>query len=457
MQPAGAKREREERAPQLAPGWDRRGLALSPAEGFLLSRIDAQPPGRSCATSAASRPTRSTAVSNAGCRTAWSSWAGREVVGTRDPRRAAGWSPDGGKGESEIEFRPRDRGRGAAARPAIRGRARAALPRAARRGRGADAKAVKRAYFELSKEFHPDRYFRREIGSFAERLERIFKKIVEAYELLSDPTTRAEIERSMATARRRSGPGAAAGSRPAPQPATAALAAPRPWLSAPALERLRRHFRIPDEGAGRARSSRREQFRSGARRVAQAAAGSRPRQRAARHRLRPLERRVQGALRRMQAHVHEVRAAELLDRAEVAARGNAAQEALRMFEEALHYRPRDPVVNARAAELALEIGDWRRSRVRRDAPASCAPEVAAYQRTLGRVLRERGCSKRRARRSNERSRSTPRTTRLRMRLKKLRRLHTPQPRRQAMSRVIGIDLGTTNSCVAIDRRRASPS
>ena len=45
---------------------------------------------------------------------------------------------------------------------------------------------VKRAYFVLSKEFHPDRYFRREIGGFQSRLVRVFKKIVEAYELVDD-------------------------------------------------------------------------------------------------------------------------------------------------------------------------------------------------------------------------------------------------------------------------------
>ena len=62
--------------------------------------------------------------------------------------------------------------------------------------RDADSRAIKRAYFQLSKKFHPDRYFRSELGEFAIRLDRIFNRIVEAYELLSDPTTRSEIERS---------------------------------------------------------------------------------------------------------------------------------------------------------------------------------------------------------------------------------------------------------------------
>ena len=46
---------------------------------------------------------------------------------------------------------------------------------------------MKKAYFKLSKEFHPDRYFRKEIGPYGERLDRIFKKVLEAHEILSDP------------------------------------------------------------------------------------------------------------------------------------------------------------------------------------------------------------------------------------------------------------------------------
>ena len=40
----------------------------------------------------------------------------------------------------------------------------------------ADRRAVKKAYFSLCREFHPDRYFRREIGLYAEKLDGIFKR-----------------------------------------------------------------------------------------------------------------------------------------------------------------------------------------------------------------------------------------------------------------------------------------
>ena len=44
--------------------------------------------------------------------------------------------------------------------------------------RKADVKEIKRAYFLLSKEFHPDRFFRRELGTFGVRIERIFRNAI---------------------------------------------------------------------------------------------------------------------------------------------------------------------------------------------------------------------------------------------------------------------------------------
>ena len=46
---------------------------------------------------------------------------------------------------------------------------------------------VKVRFFELSKTFHPDRYFRKNIGHYNDMLTMIFKKLSEAYEVLYDP------------------------------------------------------------------------------------------------------------------------------------------------------------------------------------------------------------------------------------------------------------------------------
>jgi hypothetical protein len=52
---------------------------------------------------------------------------------------------------------------------------------------GADARQLKRAYFRLSKEIHPDRYFGQRLGSFAVRLPTVFEAMSRAYARLTSP------------------------------------------------------------------------------------------------------------------------------------------------------------------------------------------------------------------------------------------------------------------------------
>jgi DnaJ domain/Tetratricopeptide repeat len=51
----------------------------------------------------------------------------------------------------------------------------------------ADPRHLKRAYFRLSKEIHPDRYFGQQLGSFAERLPVVFEAMSRAYARLTSP------------------------------------------------------------------------------------------------------------------------------------------------------------------------------------------------------------------------------------------------------------------------------
>ncbi|MSP59376.1 MAG: hypothetical protein EXR72_03365 [Myxococcales bacterium] len=59
---------------------------------------------------------------------------------------------------------------------------------------GVDKKELRRAYFRLSKEFHPDRYFGRKLGSYQRLLQQVFASLSSAFELLSDDERRAEEE-----------------------------------------------------------------------------------------------------------------------------------------------------------------------------------------------------------------------------------------------------------------------
>ncbi|MCA9537945.1 MAG: DnaJ domain-containing protein [Myxococcales bacterium] len=62
----------------------------------------------------------------------------------------------------------------------------------------ADRKAIKKAYFEFSKRFHPDTVFRKEVGEFRPVIERIFKYGTEVYEALTrDETLRETYARAV--------------------------------------------------------------------------------------------------------------------------------------------------------------------------------------------------------------------------------------------------------------------
>ena len=60
---------------------------------------------------------------------------------------------------------------------------------------GASPEEVKEAYHESSLKYHPDRFFQKSLGSFAPRIERIFKRLTEANIALTDPEKRQEYER----------------------------------------------------------------------------------------------------------------------------------------------------------------------------------------------------------------------------------------------------------------------
>lgn len=55
---------------------------------------------------------------------------------------------------------------------------------------GAPASEVKQAYYNASRRFHPDRYFGKNLGSFRARMERIFRRLTDAHNVLMQPDKR---------------------------------------------------------------------------------------------------------------------------------------------------------------------------------------------------------------------------------------------------------------------------
>lgn len=63
--------------------------------------------------------------------------------------------------------------------------------------RTAQPAEIKQGYFRASKEFHPDAYFRRNLGSYKERIDRIFRAMKQGYDVLSDPKRRAAYDENL--------------------------------------------------------------------------------------------------------------------------------------------------------------------------------------------------------------------------------------------------------------------
>ena len=61
-----------------------------------------------------------------------------------------------------------------------------------------------------------------------------------------------------------------------------------------------------------------------------------------------------------------------------------------LIEEALGYRPMDPVANARAARLALELEEMDRALEYSETACECEPEVAGHHLIFSKILNRLG-------------------------------------------------------------------
>jgi tetratricopeptide (TPR) repeat protein len=367
----------DRRCPRLVPDWEALASALSPAEGFLLSRIDGHTPWAVLRQIGGLAPGEADA--------ALVSWVEAGLV-ELDPEKpgpepaAARSAAEAGEVDPRLEL-PVDLQREILAFEARL--AGATHHEILGVDRTSDARDIKRAYFQLSKRFHPDRYFRRRIGDYLPRLDSIFRHIALAYELLSDPATREELERALGTAP------IAEAAQPEPEPKPEPRAAPgyRKPSRMENLARLRSFFKIPQQLLAERRFKAR-QFHQSARVAAhqkrwlEAAAGAR-----LAIAFDPFSPEYRQYFASIQADVHAARATALLAEADHA---DAKADALRLLEEAIHYRPADAALQARAAALALETGDLARAREFAESARELEPDQVRHAVTLCRVYRSQG-------------------------------------------------------------------
>ncbi|MCC6811023.1 MAG: DnaJ domain-containing protein [Deltaproteobacteria bacterium] len=63
--------------------------------------------------------------------------------------------------------------------------------------RTAAADEIKTAYYKFSKDFHPDRFYGKKLGSYKAMLEKLFRAGKSAYEVLGDPAARAAYDKTL--------------------------------------------------------------------------------------------------------------------------------------------------------------------------------------------------------------------------------------------------------------------
>lgn len=379
MQGGGTRRSAD-CIPSLVPGWESKAAGLSPQEAFVLSRIDGTTPW-SVLRDLSGLP----ADALEGSLERWEAAGLVALAQAPQGAQRAGRSDDLDPTleiplelqQQILDFeqkldRPYHELLGVAP--------------------DADEKAIKRAYFQRSRDFHPDRYFRREIGPYLERLNRIFKRIVLAYELMMDPATRAELARSHLLQRPlepEPHPERSAGEA---QPAdTGRRSAPyRKPTKREMLERLRRQFKIPEAILAERRQRARQIFESA--RVAMHQ--GRSEEAAGFIRLAivfdPWSEVYKEAFAGLQGDVSTSRAERLLQEAEGALHDEHQREALKLLEEALTFKPSESRILALAARAAQEVGERAAALEYAERAVEIRPDVTEYQLVLGRIRRRQG-------------------------------------------------------------------
>lgn len=110
--------------------------------------------------------------------------------------------------------------------------------------RTASTKEIKRAYFAIAPEFHPDRYFGKALGGLGAKMSAVFARLTVAYETLVSDESRAAYDEALGAVRspsaRPSVQPTGASVRPVPQPDAPSDSPPDPRPSTPEAERLRK-------------------------------------------------------------------------------------------------------------------------------------------------------------------------------------------------------------------------
>jgi tetratricopeptide (TPR) repeat protein len=264
----------------------------------------------------------------------------------------------------------------------------------------ASSAAARDAYIERVKVFHPDRYAGKRLGSYRARLERVFRRVTEARDVLADEVKRAAYARTSA-----------------PPAEFARIEARRLEDERRAEER---RARLARQNPLVARVARVQEFvqrgkaahaegRFAAAAIALALAQG----------LDPKNAELAGLAQEARRKAGAVKANELLQKGLEAELVGNAPAALQRYREALEHDPANVRAAAQAAKSALAVGDLASARALAGAAMKAGPRTGIAHEALGLVLEAEG-SKREARRELEKALELdPRLEGARERLRKL--------------------------------------
>lgn len=272
---------------------------------------------------------------------------------------------------------------------------------------------IRKAYYALSKQFHPDRYFKKNLGSFRGRLERIFKRLNDANAVLSDPARRktyveqtpllAAAARRAAEAKRQATP--APPPRGPEDPARAAERRAR-LATHPYLLKNRKMLQVVSEAKALLEKKDYPAALTLLTSVPEAEQKSPE---------------IQSLLATARRNVDSHRAAHELDRAAEAEQLGNLTAALTGFRSAVSMDPNSARAAAGASGVLFRLGqDLKEARLLAERAVQLEPRNAGYQALAGKILLELGAKKLAKKAFEEAVRLDPTQSEAKEQLKKLR-------------------------------------
>jgi curved DNA-binding protein CbpA len=255
--------------------------------------------------------------------------------------------------------------------------------------RDAEPDAIRDAFFQRSKSYHPDRYFKKELGPYGELLNEVYKRIVAAHDVLRDPKLRGAYDRSLSPT--------TAESRPAVLPPPVA-----PMSRAPTSGRgasLRSRLGLQSPGLMLVGLQRQlEQSRARARKHFEAALAQKQSGDWARAAqlvelalaFDPREKQYHDALAHILPRANSERASEVRRKAEMLLSGDRAGAA-ELLEEAAQLSPTDAELAHKLAELLAGLeGGLEKAALYAERALSLEEENLRFIKTAAEIYRKAG-------------------------------------------------------------------